>query len=372
MSRRREPKRLQKRVFRYDGLSIGVSCDNAKDLEWLEEFLSPSFRVLKRGSHDYSVGLRRDRELWDTVRSWGPHPHGKSLDCYYLDTKTARHPVWRGPDDVEIVSDDEFDVFYIVDSSEAKITILSAKDRWMARLSIMRVVRELAMIHSQREDRMIVHGSGFMMGRRGFVIAGHKRSGKTSLLIHSLRGSGARYVANDRTLVKLDQDGARLYGMPSIVTLRPSSLKMFPRLNRQLRSRNYYPALSLSEARRGIMGRIKPWRNGKLNISPAQLCALLRVEPAAPGTLSAILFPEITGKRGAIRFRELSRETAAARLRGSLFRYRSPVKFGGLFAELSGAKNPSRRVVEQFTRRLAATVPCFVCELGLDAYRQGH
>ena len=359
---------LHKRIFRYDRLSLRVSSTRARDLSWLAEFLSPSFRVLERGASDYRVGLRSDSTLWEMVKSWGPHPKGKLVDCFFLDTRITRHPVWKSPGDETIVFDEEFGVFYIVNRPDAAVTILCSRDTRLPRLALMRVVRELAMIHSQERDRMILHGASFLLGRNCFVIAGQKRSGKTSMLVHGLRGGGARYIANDRVLVSLEVKGARVCGMPSIVTLRPSSLAMFPTIRTRLRSRNYYPVLSLSEARRGLLGRIKPWRNGKFNLSPAQFCDLLRVDAAGQAGVTAILFPRITDAHGTMRLRPLTVDQASVRLRGSLFRTRSSHKFGGLFGDVGGLSNPTRRAVVRFSKRLASRVPCYLCELGRDAY----
>lgn len=357
-------------VFRYGEMCVGVSCGRARDLRWLAEFLCPSFQVLDRGTADYQVSLRSNEKAWEIVQSWGPHPRGRLVDCFYLDTRITRHPIWRSPGDETIVHDEEFGVSYIVSHDDATITILALEDTRLPRLALMRVVRELAMIHSQEHDRMILHGASFLLGRRCFVIAGQKRAGKTSMLIHGLRQTGARYVANDRALVSLEASGARVRGMPSIVTLRPSCLAMFRKVRERLRSCSYYPVLSLSEARRGLQGRIKPWRNGKYNLSPVQFCDLMRVDMVGEARATAILFPRITKARGTMRLRRLSVDQASVRLRGSLFRARSPRKFGGIFAELGGQGNPRRAAVIRFSRQLASQVPCYICELGRDAYSE--
>jgi len=354
--------------LRYAGLAVRVSSGDRRDLDWLAEFLGPSFRILKGGAFDYRVDLQHDTATWERVKNQGAHPRRKRIDCFFLDTKIVRHPLWQSGGDESVVFDGEFGVFYIVNRSDAAVTILGANDRWLSRLALMRVVRELAMIHSHQGDSMVLHGAGFQQDRHGVIIAGHKHSGKTSLLIHALGANGTRFVANDRALVSLDPKGARLRGMPTIVTLRPSGLAMFPVLDSRLRSRNYYPVLSLSEARRGMLGRTQLWRNGKFNLSPAQLCDLLRVEPVAHGVLTAILFPRITGAPGTMRLRRLSREWASARLRGNQFRGRSSRKFGGLFARLGESIHPTKSVIAAFSRRLASLVPCYVCELGCDVY----
>jgi hypothetical protein len=359
-----------RKIFRYNGLTVQVLSRDGTDLDWLAEFLSPSFRILQRGSLDYRVTLEIDPRLWEKVRSWGPHPRRKRVDSFFLDTKIVRHPIWKTPGDETVIFDEEFGVFYAIDRSKATVTILGTHEGWLRRLALMRVVRELAMIHSWRGDGAVLHGAGFSLGGRYIVVAGRKHSGKTSVLIHALLEKGARYLANDRCLVNLDSKDARMRGMPTIVTLRPSSLAMFPALDARLRSRNDFPALSLREARRGVLGPIRAWRDGKFTLSPAQLCDLLGVGSEAQGVLSAILFPSITGRPGSMKLQKLSRDRASAKLRANLFRARPALKFGGVFAELAMSKHPTAHTIKRFSQRLASRVPCYVCRLGRDAYRE--
>ena len=185
------------RDFSYNGLTVRVSSDDASHLRWLEEFLYPQFEINQGVSPDCTVVLIADTQQYEDMLKKGAQSDGKQIDCFALESGVVRLPLWASESDGPIIFDERLGAFYEVNQGIAEIRILTANSDNRARTSLMRVVRELAMNHSHRTGSLIIHGSAFLVGGRGVIIAGPKRAGKTTLLIHALRQGMADYASNE-------------------------------------------------------------------------------------------------------------------------------------------------------------------------------
>ena len=76
-----------------------------------------------------------------------------------------------------------------------------------ARVALMRVVREYAMLYATQAGWLILHAAAVCVGGDAFVIAGPKRAGKTTLLLHALRNEQGAYVSNDRVALGAEPSG---------------------------------------------------------------------------------------------------------------------------------------------------------------------
>ena len=232
------------------------------------------------------------------------------------------------------------------------------------------------------QSSLLLHAAGFVVGGKAVLLAGRKRSGKTSLLLHTLN-SGAdanaaglsandrlpvRYLSNDRTV--LLPDGARIVarGIPTIASLRTSSLELFPHIRDGIERSGFFPALTRREAGRYPLGVARPWGGSKFTLSPSQLCDLTGVDAAPSAPLGAIVFPNMSGKRGGIRITRLKKAEAIAQLQRALFRADHRVQVGPLFSH--SARGPGKRRAERAARlsAVAEQVGCYSCDLGLQAY----
>lgn len=357
------------RNFAYNGLTIRVYSGNPSHLSWLEEFLSPQFQLLGEGTSECVVSLTADDQLFREVFRRGARIDGGRVDCFALDSNLVRLPLWQslGPD--QIIFDPQFSVFYIVNADGTEIELLTRRNRLATRISLMRVIREFAMNHSHRAGCLIIHGSAFTIGDRGVIIAGPKRAGKTTLLIHALRAEAAAYVSNDRVVVSFDGTAPALRGMPTVVTVRRQALEMFPDLLDRLLVRSYRSRLSLSELKEGQFQPVQPGENGDFYLSPAQFCDLLQVAPVAQAQVGALVFPRVTGRAGTIEIEQLSVAAGASRLTESLFSAHSAQKVSAVFVSPGDVPNPDRATLEDLCLKLASQVRCFECRLGDDAYR---
>ena len=151
------------------------------------------------------------------------------MPCFVLDGGTVCHPEWKGsgPDE-RILFDAHYQAFYYVERRSGHVRILATPRPNLTRIALMRVVRELAMAASLARGGLLLHGAAFAIGGRGVVLAGPRRAGKSTLLLHALQAAGALFISNDRVLARQGQDRVVLRGMPTIVNLRPGTLATFP------------------------------------------------------------------------------------------------------------------------------------------------
>ena len=211
------------------------------------------------------------------------------------------------------------------------------------------------MIHS--------HAAALTVGGRGLLIAGEKAAGKTTTLTYLLRSGRARYVANDRVHISVTPQGIRLRGMPSVVTMRGSTVDLFPDLESCLLRSGYSQRLTLAEAATQPPGSVEPWPDGRFGMSPAQSCELVGADAVAGCDATMLIFPRVNDDPG--RLLPLSPAAAASSLEPTLLCAGAWRKTSDLFVlPRTRALDESRlrHLCEEIGRR----VPCFECPVGRD------
>ena len=355
----------------YGDLRVRVLGDRGH-LQWLEEFLTPHFGR-RAGEPDCQVFVNEDEEQFAALRLSGPHADSGLLDCFALDSSVVRLPVWRASEGTTTIFDEKFDVFYSLNADDPRtVTLITRRHNLGARVAMMRVVRELTMNHVQRIGGLFLHAAALAVRGRGVVIAGQRAAGKTTLLIHLLRHPGARYVSNDRALVSFHPATVALRGMPTIVTVRPRTLALFPSLRERLLASGYHPRLSLAEVAAAPLQTPRPWGDQRFGLSPAQFRALLATEAVADCQLSTLLLPRITNQPGTVRLTELSPEVAAERLSLALFGAGSWRKSSDVFTVPDQPPPPDETELARRCSRLTSQVRCVECALGLEAYERAE
>jgi hypothetical protein len=350
--------------FAYRGLRVDVRSAERADIAWLTEFLRPWFEVGRDVAPHVTVELTVDADRHRALAGSHQPPGQGELACFALDTRMATHPFWRKPDGSTTIFDRESQVFYRMSAAGRRIEIVSAWSGGTARVATMRVIREVAMGHAIHAGALVLHAAGVALGDAGVLIAGPKRAGKTTLLVHLLQGEGARFVANDRVLI--DLAGPRPWGggLPSIVGLRPETLTMFPTLARRIRARRYSYVLTLTEARTSARPGFPPRADRGADVTPAQLCDALGVDAVAEVPVAAIVFPRVRrGARG-IALEPLSPEAALGRLGASLFGAGVTGRTAEAFDLAPGRGATPGASWSERVRELVTRVPCHECGVG--------
>lgn len=376
------------RVFRYPGSATSVACDDPADLRWLIDFLRPSFWSRRSGDFQWSVALVRSDEENRRLRERYRGAPRKRKGVFYLDTRVEQLRVLDDDNGRRTLLDPVGDAVCLVNSRTKQVRITAPSRRWAARITLMRFVRERAMRAVLEHRGILMHAAGFVLDGRAVLIAGHKRSGKSSLLLHTLRsaahqGTGAgsrrslgtnpvldiRYLSNDRAMLQIDRGSIGARGLPTIASLRIDGLDQFPGLATRIGRSGFYPALTRTEVNRWGPAGTEPWEGRKFTLSPSQLCELTGARAAAAAPLGAVVFPTVTeGGRG-IRVRRLSHSDALAALRTGLFRAGRRVQVGELFSVRGSSPAPRPGELESVLDAVAARVGCYAVELGPRAYR---
>ncbi len=352
---------MYRRVIGFGSFALDVGASRRDDLDWLVEFLTPQFSLAPRQRADWTVRLRTDSAAFKGLRqrlNGGDAPGEEA--AFALDTQTVYLPRlgrW--------LFDRDFEVAYHISGKRRHVEIVKPSyNRWNARVSLMRVIRELSMTHAESLGGVLIHGAAYLVNGRAVAIAGAKGSGKTTSLVQALSERGVRYISNDRLLVTAHRGRLTCRGIPTIVTLRRSMVAGLPALAERLSASRYVCFLTRDEAR---SGRIVPDQivdnEGRFSLSPPQLCDLLGVGGAPGGTLAAIVFPLITGQPGTTRLTRLAGADAAQHIRRGLFR----ANLDRIARRAFDASGHRQAPPGELAGALPERVRCYVLELGLDA-----
>jgi hypothetical protein len=335
-------------------------------LGWLQRFLEPQLAAGDSDSPHEVIRLIVDAREHARLAACGPHPDDLAKACFTLDSGIVTGRVWDASDSAEVVFDEARDIFYRRRPDEpGVIDIIVAGDTAEARVALMRAVREYAMLYAARAGWLIVHAAAVCMGNDAFVIAGPKKAGKTTLLLHALQNERGTYVSNDRVAVRADAPRPIVHGIPTIVSIRPDASAWFPELGPKLRGVRFdaRPPVSDGDVPAGVTP-VKAW-----SLSPRQFCNIVGAKSRAAARVVGLLFPQVDASTPGVTFELLGTDEARRALQAALFR---SCPADGMF-RVHRAESPSDSdtgMVAGVTSIISA-VPSFACRLGADAYRDG-
>jgi hypothetical protein len=352
--------------FHFAGHAIRVEAPD-EPLAWLREFVSPHFTARDAAAPARTVVLAIDPEEHARLAKHGPHPHHLTKPCFTLDSGIVNGLVWNVPEAAAVVRDEERDVFYRRATPEAdRIELIARRDDAQVRVALMRAVREYAMLYARRAGWLLLHAAAVSVDGDTFVIAGPKRSGKTTLLLRALRDERGAYVANDRLALHRDSSALVAYGIPTIAIVRKESTQWFGGLDAQLVGAGYHYRHRVADP--SVNHEAPAPTSATWSLSPPQFCALLGVESRAAGPVTAVLFPRVDTRPVTTTFEKLDSRQALEAWCGALFRSCPP---GGMFAIEEDAAAAPGPTDDELVSSLAALVPSVACRLGPDAYGSG-
>jgi hypothetical protein len=355
------------RVFAFADIAIGVHAADESHLRWLTEFLEPHFKASSTTVPPVcQIRVVEDARQYAAAVAAGAGVG--AVDAFALDAGPLSLPRWRGAQGR--LFDARRRLFYEIAGPALTVTIVSAPANREVRSALFGVLREVASNHTQRAGALLLHASAFAVGRRGVVVAGPKKAGKTTLLVHALRAGSHEYVSNDRISVTPGLS-PRALGVPTVVRLRRRTLELFPAVAAGLAAWEWDYRLMPGEVA-GCPGPTPASPSGARRVSHAHLCRVLGVRARAECEIGALVFPRITEEPGGFAVRRLVPAEVGAELERALFGVRPGRSTSDAFVLPGDPPAPDRAALAARCRSLADRVPGFECRLGIHAYDPPH
>jgi hypothetical protein len=350
--------------LRYEGCRFSVRASDVEDLRWLAGFLASGFEEAPAAPADHEVELVVGAEACDALSSEEARDVA-SLEGFAADSDPIL--LERIADDGAraVYRDPRHPILFRVERGAARVEVLARERSRSARTALMRVVRELAMARVVRTGGVLVHGAVVATPRGAVVLAGPKRSGKTTLLLALLLAREGAYVANDRCVLREEGGALSVRGLPTIVSLRRDALERFPAARARLAE--VRPEVAAAWEAGGASGPGATLEAPRASVSPPELLRLLGAAPAASSApLRALVFPRIGGGPRALSLRRLEPEEALRRFEAGLFRAGRASPLAEVFvpADASEVAELARASAARLGRRVAAEIPCFECAIG--------
>ena len=359
-----------RRLFETGRVRVAVECPSEDDLVWLEEFLAPTFRPRPPTlAVDYTVEAVVDGNLYQTLAATRPSGDLPDAVTFVLDQSVMRAPWWRHPPARQrVLADAAHDVLYVAPEGVARVTIVARAGGRLFRGAVMRIVREIAMARAWGRTGMVLHASAIQHRRTGHRVAGPKRSGKTSMLVHCLSAPGAAYVSNDRVLLSLAGPVAGRAGHAGARLAPPRDARPVPGAGSDRPRHAYQAHLTMAECEAASAAPPGPAEHEDTTVSPAQLCRLFRVPMAGEVPVGALLLPRVDAGSSGIGWRRLSPDEAASRFEAVVFAAGSDVRTSEAFRAAAKAPHQQLAGARSLWTRLVSRVPAFECRIGRGAF----
>ena len=358
------------RCFRYFECSIRVRSDDPSALEWLHEFLAPAFEVEDSANHcEWSVRVVISSDWFDELQCESSRSCLNSFDCFTLDNQFTVCQGWVRHNRQRVLYDRQYQTYYIISENGRTVDFVVREQSRRYRVGLMRVIREMATIHCLQTGRVQIHAACYGRHHRAMVLAGHRRSGKTTWLLHALQYPEHFLIANDRVFVDCNTHEPVVRGMPTIVHIRRPGLEYFPELNRRFNSRRFHHSYMIKEL--SIEPSAIPQPEAP-SLTQIQLCNMLETTSRSSGNLAAIVLPRINSNSVRSQMQRLAQEDAVRELRQRLFFSSAPERLSSAFTELDSPGVCDQDSVQVGCRQIVEMCDVFQCDLGLHAYRNRH
>jgi hypothetical protein len=289
------------------------------------------------------------------------------VDCFTKDGGFEQFAAFRDEQNRQVLFSADEECFLIPELDKGRIEVLANGDGWKTRRCLMRLVRELATIQALHQGDLFIHGAAIECRGGAVILAGAKRSGKTTMLINALRQGNAHYLSNDRVYVERTGNTLCVRGMPTIVRVRPDSLAHVPGLKPPACDHPYRYYLTDSECeQRSAM--IQPAYQEPPAMSPSQFSRWLGVQMTAAAPLRAIVFPRIDSSISSYALEPIRATDAESLLAANCF---FPGTTGPVAKALAGGWAAAVADVERSRRGyqdLAKRCDLFSCSIGPAAF----
>ena len=232
----------------FAGTQIEFSATLPQPVQWIEEFF-PGM-TSSRPNETPAVGVHLVIDSQRYAIESARYADQPSAGCSLFTLDGSTHDQERIVNDTRfVVYDRHYDAILTVSRDDSTIDLLVAKDGTSARQLAMRCVREVMTSAALSRGWIPFHGAAVSVDQRTILVTGRKMAGKTSLLLYLLSQLRANYLTNDRAFGNVGEEGqCSLCGMPTLVSIRESSLDLFHSLRSTFESSRYSRELTIDEA----------------------------------------------------------------------------------------------------------------------------
>ncbi len=347
-------------AFSFDKITIAVQTPRQEDLEWLRQFLEPTFISPTTAPDHCQLKVVIDPLRYHALYAAGPGSAGQ-VALFTYDNHVANYPSWSDDNCVTTIHDPELRLFYRLDAEARSIELLSAEHLDSMRIALLNLIRELVSAELGRLGWVMLHSAAFSFNQQAIVISGPKEAGKTSLLIHALSDPRCSFISNDRCSIHRQQPSrARVIAIHTVVAIRQGTIELFPEYDlesvRHWRARQLLADSLLLPAVTDDAPKL-----AKIGLSPAQFCHRLNCSVAAPAALKVLLFPVVDPAVEGLRITPLEPQQIARRLIAEQI-----PSDGSFLSQWLDEKRPNND--QQTLHHLAQEYRGFECRMGAQAY----
>jgi len=285
------------RRFGFDGTVIILRCEDKDILRFADSYLGPFFPTGHANFATWSVEISAEESSWVAARD----AHRDACQHRPITMRTTPYTCWcESKEGIWSVSQSDPDTngptfYWTIDMARRESTLSVLPKHVESRYMVARLVRSILMFEALGRGWIQLHASCFAVDDTGVLILGSKRAGKTTFLLEAIRGLGADYISNDRTLVYFQNARSRVCGLPHSVAVRRDLLTKY-----DLEAHSIYYFQTDLEA--------------KVRFLCTDICEKFGCRVVTGIDIRAIVFPQY--RASAPSFRILSEDETRRRLKG--------------------------------------------------------
>jgi hypothetical protein len=322
------------------GFRAQVDTVSPDPLQWLCTFMSPHYRNHPAGQHNWRISYRPGTAIYSEVLTALEAVSALEIPSRIPGGRSLTHREYL-TSDMRALYNDEFGAVCLAWPDEQRLAIIPSKDDEAGRLYLARAVRKLSTLYHQAHGAIVIHAAAFERDGTATLVIAQKGGGKSTYLIRELL-DGARFVANDRSLLYERNGKIMVRGLPNIITLHSGTFSLFPQLFNRVTNNGYRNVL-----KRGV-------EDGRRRLTSSQLCRALNAPTKSEAPVARVIFldPSVQVKK------KLEGDSTAMLLQEAIFDYTDRKRI--FFSSLSPVDwDEFRCNADSICEKIAASCQCY-------------
>lgn len=289
------PKGVHQTAYQIEGLHLSVGCETRAQLQWIEQKLAPmelkDGRAQVRGFH---VEIASDCFLAAQLQEI---LFRENIEHRRMSVGGLR--LWRIPvgDQMDLCCRPSQGLIWLIDRAAGVLTVLSSPRTSYAQAEAHAAVRVVITSHLHDQGWHTFHAGAVHHDGATRLIIGNGGKGKTSLVMAYL-SAGARFVANERILLKLDGDQIRAQPFPMPILVGLGTAMQYPEIESYVTHSERLLAPPMRFARKRVKGVERahwPSLPDKITLLPYELDKIFEQHSCHPGgVIQGVILPQIS------------------------------------------------------------------------------